>query len=240
MAGTIRNAQTNVGEPGVIIKIRGGSGIPTGVILQTVYSGSDGSWQANNLDTGNYVAECSKNSFSDVTRSGLVVMGGANVPTTANQNILITAKPQMGEMRIVLRWGPQPRDLDSHLTGPLTSAGRFHVYFASRGSSIATPFAELDRDVTTGYGPETVTIKQQLSGLYRYSVHDYTNQQNPQSMAMALSGATVVVFFADGTSRPFPVPARSPSTLWTVFEMTNGNIVPINHMSHHQNTNTIP
>lgn len=136
------------------------------------------------------------------------------------------------EVRIVLTWGENPRDLDSHLTGPNSgndgSAGdqnRFHVYYSSSNTDIAN----LDVDDTTSYGPETITISPAdgsstlRAGLYRYSVHHYAGEGN-----ISASGASVTLQFGN-TTRYFspPAGAAGDEDLWTVFELqinSNGAI----------------
>ena len=75
------------------------------------------------------------------------------------------------------------------LTGPLAPpGGRFHVYYSNRGSTTQSPWAALDRDVTGGLGPETISIVQRLAGTYRYTVHDYSNRAaSPNSPSLALA-----------------------------------------------------
>ena len=77
--------------------------------------------------------------------------------------------------RFVLSWGAQPLDLDAHLTGPLAgTTSRFHVFFNTPGSSTASPFARLDVDAQDGFGPETITLTQQIPGIYRFYVVNFS------------------------------------------------------------------
>lgn len=135
-----------------------------------------------------------------------------------------------GDIRIVLTWGENPRDLDSHLTGPESGVSdRFHVYYSTRNNCDgaacdATIPAWLDVDDTTSYGPETTTITksggQFIPGRYRYSVHHYSGSSNiPQS------GAVVKVYAGSDLIRTFypPTPAAGQTVaedwVWTVFEL---------------------
>ena len=81
----------------------------------------------------------------------------------------------------------------------------------------------------SSFGPETITITQLIDGTYRYSVHNYSNRNEPSSTGLANSQARVTVFSSNGT-QSFFVPTTA-GTLWTVFEIVNGDIVPINAMS---------
>ena len=131
-----------------------------------------------------------------------------------------------GEARIVLTWGANPRDLDSHLTGPNSSNNgnidgdddnRFHVYYSHKTEDVAV----LDVDDTSSYGPETVTISPPdfsstlRSGLYRYSVHHYSGSSD-----ISNSNASVSLTIG-GTTRNYTPPAGSPGddAVWTVFEL---------------------
>jgi uncharacterized protein YfaP (DUF2135 family) len=60
------------------------------------------------------------------------------------------------ERRAQLSWAAQPSDLDLHLVWNGAS-GDEHIYWQNRKSGDGT--AELDVDVTRGFGPETVTIQ---------------------------------------------------------------------------------
>ncbi|MDI6761151.1 MAG: hypothetical protein QMD05_10040 [Candidatus Brocadiaceae bacterium] len=140
-------------------------------------------------------------------------------------------------MVITLRWGLNPSDLDSHLTGP-----GFHVYYAALGSANSFPFAWLDRDDVTSFGPETIRIEQFLGTTYRYSVHDFTNRASSTSNALSNSGANVTFNNALGEVRRFDVTAGQTGTLWTVFTLdgSTGSVNAVNTMTNHSNPSTVP
>lgn len=141
-----------------------------------------------------------------------------------------------GQFRVILTWGENPRDLDSHLTGPAaTSGSRWHVYYSAKQ---AGDMCALDVDDTTSFGPETVTCPPTGTagatlrpGVYRYSVHHYAGTTN-----IGVSGANVRLELANGQSYSFTPPAASyagSSDVWTVFELTvmgNGtmSLAPVN------------
>jgi uncharacterized protein YfaP (DUF2135 family) len=68
-------------------------------------------------------------------------------------------------------------DLDSHLFVPNGD----HVYFVDRGSLTAAPYAALDVDDITGFGPEVVTITRLYPGTYRYAVFNYSGSPLPRA-----------------------------------------------------------
>jgi len=153
-------------------------------------------------------------------------------------------------IRIVLRWGATPSDLDSHLTGPSAISGgsRFHIYFGERNyyangsyySSTAERVADLDYDHTSAYGPEVTTIRKLTPGDYYFYVHDYTNNGSNPCIELANSSANVKVYRGSGTTNLLANYNVSPSragTLWTVCKLTissSGNITitPINTYSY--------
>jgi len=141
-------------------------------------------------------------------------------------DIVVSPVLAANELRVVLTWGAQPPDLDSHLYGP-PSANDFHVYYFAPS---ALPYAALDRDDTDGRGPETVTLRVQSAGTHVYAVHDFTNQLSTTSSVLGASGARVQVYRSSGLAADFTVP-NLPGTLWTVFTLDGGTITPVNRMS---------
>ena len=78
----------------------------------------------------------------------------------------------------MLVWGQTPTDLDSHLVGPNSlsdTTSRFHLYFSNqivKLSESGACVADLDYDDTTSWGPEIVTIHNNVPGVYYYYVYD--------------------------------------------------------------------
>lgn len=142
-----------------------------------------------------------------------------------------------GQFRVILTWGQNPSDLDSHMTGPNSDGTtRWHVYYSSRTSG---GICGLDVDDTTSYGPETVTCPATGStgtlrdGVYRYSVHHYSGTGN-----IGTSGASVRLEFANGTVYNYAPPAAAwtgSSNVWTVFELTVSggtiSVAPVNTLT---------
>ena len=141
-----------------------------------------------------------------------------------------------GEIRIKLTWGATPSDLDAHLTGPAPDGTRFHLYWIHApnhgGVSPWPEYINLDLDDMSSDGPETITIAQQIPGVYRFSVHDYTNSLSSSSTALSNSGAQVRVEKGENLIETFYVPSNQEGTLWTVFEIDGVTMIPINEMSY--------
>ena len=81
-------------------------------------------------------------------------------------------------LQFTLTWGEEPRDLDSHLFTPEIPGTydtiAYHVYYASPGNAQSAPFADLDVDDVTSYGPEHITIWDEFPGTYSYAVYHYS------------------------------------------------------------------
>jgi carboxypeptidase family protein len=231
VSGKILNALNGIGVGGLTVSLREGINVTTGIIVATTSTGSDGSYSFTNLYAGNYTAEVSGTGYN-TTYFTITCIGGT---TTANQDATITPILSSGETRIILTWSATPRDLDSHLTGPLPDGTRFHMYYPYAEANLGSPWPEyvtLDLDDVTSYGPETITIYQQIDGVYRYSVHDYTNGNSSSSTALSNSCAQVRVYRGSDLVATFNVPFNQGGTLWTVFELSGVEITPINTMSY--------
>lgn len=101
------------------------------------------------------------------------------VRNTASQNDITLpdclALGQTGAgVTMKLTWGALPRDLDSHLVTPSGA----HVYFSNKGSLTAEPFASLDVDDTSSFGPEVVTLTRLMVGTYKYYINNFSGFNN--------------------------------------------------------------
>lgn len=154
--------------------------------------------------------------FYDVT-----VTVEKDVTVAVTEDIVGYTPLQYGQYRFVLTWGEAPRDLDSHLYVPGISD---EIYYSDKNASDAS--ANLDWDVTTGYGPETTTISTQRSGTYYYSIYNYT-----QSGSFSTSGAVVRVYNSAGLWKTYTassVTGDGTSDWWRVFSLNGNTITPIN------------
>ncbi len=195
--------------------------IPFGGLGQATYAtaNAQGEYSFANLPAGAYTVGATAPGFAACDRTAVSV----GPPAVANQDVFCSPMgTRSDEFRVVLTWGRDPADLDSHLTGPVALDQRFHIFYSSRGFSDpnapVAPFARLDTDNTASFGPETITVTQMNSGIYRYSVHDYTNRGSASSTALGSSGAKVELYSGDG-AKTFFVPSQ-PGNVWTVFELT--------------------
>lgn len=211
------------------------SGAVVMVGWQTAYTNSSGIATFDNLPAGS--AQIVGSASGHVTASRVVTLS-----CSADNGVGLALSPSSGagavsanEVRVVLTWGANPSDLDSHLTGPNASGGRFHLYYA--GSS---DVADLDVDDTSSYGPETVTLSPPSGsstlrqGLYRYSVHHYWGSSN-----ITNSGAVVSLKIGNNPPRNYSPPGGGSAynDVWTVFELVVGPnnsiaVYDVNTMQH--------
>lgn len=124
--------------------------------------------------------------------------------------------------RVVLTWGLNPSDLDSHMTGTLSDGGTFHVYFdhknVVRGN---VNICNLDVDDTTSYGPETTTLRASGDRPYYFFVHKYAG-----SGTVAASGAQLRIYRGSELLQTMNVPSGGGGgIIWNAFAIKNGELM---------------
>jgi len=220
LSGEVINSQTGLGLANAILRFTEGLSLSTGADTSFtdlfITTDANGNYNLSGAPTGNYVCVVEAEGFTDRLVEELTFDEGENdLPQTT-----VVEKVAEGQIRIVLGWGASPFDLDTHLTGPTEDgASRFHLYFGN-GSPIGSN-AFLDVDDTNSFGPETTTIEQLTPGVYRFSVHNFSNQSESGGQEIFNSPTIVEVFGSAGLLRSFSAPAASGSdgNTWRVFEM---------------------
>ena len=212
-------AKSQEGDMGIVTGtvVDATTGNPIEEVTVNFRRGSGSEIQAN-VPADNYTMEFAKDGYIteyveiSVSKGDTVDFGTkALSPTLA-----------AGEWRIVLEWGEQPADLDSHLV-----SDSYHVSFQNPNAGSA----ELDVDDRDGNGPETITITEfDQNAHYDYYVHDFTNASNPGSTALGNSGAFVKVYLPNGETKEFSVPAGS-GNVWHVFSIDNGVVQEVNQLN---------
>jgi hypothetical protein len=226
--GTISNAVTGDVVSGVLVNLRKGSNVTSGDVFLSTTTDEYGNYSISNVPAGAYTIELSKdgfsttyfnvNVFSDTTK----IFNGAISPYLADNN----------SIRIVLTWGETPEDLDSHLMWTNDNI-TYEVYFDNMIVNTLNDNVSLDVDDTDSYGPETITIyKSNPNTIYHYFVYDYTNGGSDNSTALSNSNAVVRIYKGDQLIETFNVPVNHEGTTWKVFDIQQGNIVPINIMDY--------
>lgn len=195
---------------GAQIKVREGLNSPSGNYVTRFYS-ADTSTDFS-LMAGYYTLEISKEGYNTIYES-VSIVGNQTHAVSAYMSLDSVIPGLGGEARMVLTWGQNPRDLDSHIENSVA-----HVYYGNSNSSGIS----LDVDDTSSYGPETITINDvDISDSYSYYVHHYAG-----SGTIGTSGASVKLFY-EGTVRTYNAPPGS-GQYWRVFSIENGQISPCN------------
>ncbi len=231
--GKVMNALDGKGLSDVTIKLRTDWNNTSGEYCDfRTTTTSTGRYTIENMPVGYYTVEASKHGY---------VTGYTNIIVLSDSvredfDFTITPTLNADEIRIVLTWGSSPSDLDSHLIGRTPSDGTFNVYYSDKVYRYdGVEMANLDVDDTSSYGPETITILENIYGTYTYAVHNYSNKNSSSSTALSFSGAVVRVFVGSVQIAEYNVPTDQVGTYWTVFEITgNGRIHPINTISNNK------
>lgn len=230
ITGQVVDAQTGNGTSGAtVIFVRTGDAVSNAAnaranadvgddeIADLVVETTDnGTYSISDAPTGTFNLVIRRDGYAEDRVENVVVEEGDNIidPRPISEEL------EEGELRIVLSWGESPRDLDSHLTGPLADGSRFHVAFFNRTPEGSN--ANLDRDDTTSFGPETITVTALRDGMYRYSVHNYTNQSENGAVGIHESPAEVRFYNEDGLVDVYSPPEaeEGDGNTWRVFEFT--------------------
>jgi len=185
VSGHIINAVTGEKLSGVTTQLHvDENGVP-GAVVASQESDENGLYHYSNIAAGAYFISAFHVGYIDNHR---LVFLNANSHLT-DLDIPLSPVLADNEIRIILTWNGSPGDLEAHLTAPSDSGCRYHCYYFDKD----IPTANLDLDDRDGFGPETITITDKVSGTYRYYVHDFTNRYR-NGRWHSYSGAIVKVF----------------------------------------------
>ncbi len=221
---------------------------------QTATTGSSGTTTLTHLPTNTEITvTVTASGYSSQTSQVFMECGESQSQGFA---LLSDSAGLQGDIKVILTWGENPRDLDSHITGPMTDGDdRFHVYYSNKNNCSSAPCdstvpAWLDVDDTSSYGPETVSIQKRsdgtfMAGTYKYYVHHYSGTSDIPS-----SGAMVKIYKGGTEIRSFSPPSTTAAVtddwVWSVFSMDvtasgSVSITPVNTYSgtHYSNDTTI-
>ena len=135
------------------------------------------------------------------------------------------------QIRMVLTWGATPQDLDSHLLTPEIEGTTYHIYYPehSQGSYTEAPYAKLDLDDYTSFGPETITINQLFAGTYTYYIKNYSGG----GAGLKNSDAVIQIYSGEScTSNIIEVPTDTNGLFWYVCDIdgATGDITVVNQI----------
>lgn len=213
----IKNAKTGSPIEGVnLVARKGWNNSSEGEVVGTFTTDSSGRYDIATLSYGNYTLTASLENYVTDTINIIVKK------THTEKNHALSPLSNDDVYSVVLTWGLEPRDLDSHLV----SEG-VRVYYGDKQST----YAWLDIDDTTSYGPETITVNN-LGGLggFKYCVHNYTDRYATSgAYGLPNSNAQVKVYKGTELLKSYNVPTSGDGTVWNVFSITaDGYITDLN------------
>jgi len=217
LKGTVTNAVNGEGVSDVTVTVGGSTGSTDENGDYTIYS---------SFDSGEHDVSGVRESFCPY--NGIFQVSEDYASDTYTYNFSLSPIPEVGEIRMVLNWGAEPRDLDSHLKTPEIDGQAYHISYSNRGNATSPPYATLDIDKVDGYGPETVTIKQSFSGTYIYYIYQYSSAGSLPS-----SGGTIQIYNSpDCDGETFQVPNQGNGRFWYVCDIDgdSGDITIINQI----------
>ena len=137
-----------------------------------------------------------------------------------NYRFVLCKKMLPQRLRIVLQWGERPADLDLHLE----KEGGYHISYRNMITA-DDESANLDRDDTSSFGPETITINSLEKNVnYYIYVVDYTNRNNATAQGLGGSGAVIKIYDGEELINVFYVPEGKSGNRWNVCSVLNGEI----------------
>ena len=172
ISGTISDAVSGNAVSGASLSVRSGlsttSGGTTGI---TATSASNGTYTLSSMNAGGYTVQVSKTGYINSYFNANVCGNLTSQDASVSENL------SSGTMRIILHWGASSglTIVDSHLTGPDNTSGRFHIYWPSAKRNFfyytndqtcsgctsiqKSDNVTLDKDDTVAPGTETITIQ---------------------------------------------------------------------------------
>jgi hypothetical protein len=135
-----------------------------------------------------------------------------DIGTTTQDITPCLTVPSANAATMRLTWGASPSDIDSHLRTPDGA----HVFYASKGSLSAAPFASLDVDDVTGFGPEVTTVRRPKVGIYRFYLHNFSGSFTP---GMTGSPTRLELNYAGRPVTFSPPPGEGAARWWHVFDL---------------------
>ena len=158
------------------------------------------------LPKGDYTITTKLAGFSSSSQS---VSLQASCDETNQANTILLVESVDG-WRVVLTWNNKAKDLDAYILLP---DKKTKIYYSSKSSSDGK--VVLDIDNRSGYGPETITLKNIDDGIYAYWVNNYSKE-----CPISETEAKVRVYHKDSQVGEYLVPQNSGNLMnWHVFDI---------------------
>jgi len=156
-----------------------------GVELGSAVSASDGSYSFQ-IEAGMTIISCQMEGYMLFTTHAMILPR-----QVFSERMLLAPTLPEGAAGIVLVWNSVVPDMDIHMWTPWGCEVAYYNYYCVNPDGDGQ--AHLDRDDTTGGGPETMTIDVPAPGAFKVWVHRYTS-----GVDIYLSQSVVYVFQSDG------------------------------------------
>lgn len=174
----------------------------------------DGYFFVPDIVSGDVTVDVSADNYIDLEVDLEVAAG-----ETLEHDFALVPVSEYDEWRFILSWGQDPADLDSHLWVPIGESSYYHVYYNNDGYLDQEPYAQLDIDDVTSYGPETITVRKHeisrvlstdyYAGEYIYAVKHYSGDGS-----IPTSGAQVRIYHDNTLVRTINAPAGTAYDDW--------------------------
>ena len=138
----------------------------------------------------------------------------------------IPQKVSYKNIKVILDWGENPKDLDAHLV----KKGSYHISYRDKiRSDDGTVW--LDRDDTDSWGPETITITElDNTAEYQFYIFNYSKQSEPKGTSLSSSRARVRVYVDNRYYATYSIRENQRGIYWYVFNIKNGQIISSNYV----------
>lgn len=221
LTGRVLNAVTGTPLTNTNYEIRSGVNNLNGTIVASGVTDATGQY-THTLPRGNYTVRA----FNTDGEGSAVGVSAACATITPN----IVIGPTIPGVRIIMSWQGTPSDLDSYLNGP-----GWRVNYLSMSNPDGTATLNIDATQAPNTVEVTTLTQEQANGNYSFSVHNFSNRDSNNSMALSNSGVTVTIIRNGVTTNTFAITQNRGGTLWRVFTMTNGVITTVDTMSYESN-----
>ena len=196
-----------------------------GVRLQSTGIDYTGTSTATSGADGNFSIPVRVNSSLTIAGNIGLRVTSTQAVQTSDMNLALPSCLQLAAddgtgFTVTLTWGQRPLDLDSWLLLPEGADDEQDgsISYQNEGSLTNPPFANLDVDDRSSFGPEVITVLRPRVGTYRYFVNNFSGTSNP---GITASPARVELN-ANGLRQVFaPSGGETESTHnWIVFDIT--------------------
>lgn len=238
--GTIEGQLTDASTGELItsdveILLRRGMNNITADPVQRVMVSSDGSYGFTQVTPGQYTLQ-----VKDATDKSVYVSAHYNINVLAGavqtKNITVSKRLSTSEVRFVLTWDKKgdgvSQDLDIYLYGPNPySAEECETHFGEYTNSYYgyslkgkdSSYGNLDVDDKEYEGPETITVKKPIDGIYKIFVSDYTNGGN--GSGLAASHPEIKVYVGNNLMDTVKMPQKSGGVWYALnYDGTTGKV----------------